>query len=196
MKIRLMILICLTGVVILLAGYEANSAESQGDKESLKIGVVSIAKIIQNCQRITKYKEKTIAEQGKIDAELNRLTKEIEAETAGLRTLKVNSDDYMAQVKEIFTKQANLQAQQKFYEQQGPLKEQRMIEELYKDILHETGNIARQKGLAMVFEKSEPELPSQSYAELTTIIRTHKLLYSEGCVDITNDVMAKVDVIN
>lgn len=193
MRIRLMILSGLIGVFILFVGYEASSAESEGDKASFKIGAVNIRKVFENCQRTARYREKTLAERGKIEAELDKLVKEIEAERAGLQTLKVNSDDYMAQVKEILTKQAYLQAQQKFYEQQLPLKEQRMIEELYKDILQETGKVAKQKGLSLVFDKSEPNLPAPNFSRLELIISSHKLLYSDGCVDITDEVMAKVD---
>ena len=193
MRIRLMVLSGLIGVVILFAGYGASSAESEGEGVVLKIGVVNIRGIFESCQRSVRYREKTLAERGKIEAELSKLTKEIEAEKAGLQTLKVNSDDYMAQVKEILTKQAHLQAQQKFYEQQLPLKEQIMIEELYKDILRETGKISEQRGLSLVFDKSKPELPASSSSELTLIISSHKLLYSNGCIDITDEVMAKVD---
>jgi len=67
------------------------------------------------------------------------------------------------------------------------------IEELYKEILQETREVAEQRGLDLVFEKSEPELPALSAKDLALAIRMHKLLYSGGCLDITDEVMARLD---
>ena len=54
-----------------------------------------------------------------------------------------------------------------------------------------TKELAAEKGLLLVLEKSEPEFPIQR--DLGLIIGTHKVLYSDGCLDITDDVIAKMD---
>ena len=107
--------------------------------------------------------------------------------------MKVGSDDYMARVKQILTKRASLQAQREFYKQQSALKEQQWTESVYKDILRITAEVAKEKSLDMVFEKSEPKFPMPNYTELMTVISTHKVLYSSGCVDISDEVMARLD---
>ena len=134
-----------------------------------------------------------MAEQDKIAAELDKLAKEIEAEKAELKTLKENSTDYMTRLKGIFEKQANLQAQKEFQKQNMELKDQKWTEGIYKDIIRITADVAKQKGLELVFEESEVDLEGASVNEVMLTIRTHKLLYSDGCADITNDVIAKLD---
>ena len=193
MKVRTTVLICLISVVVLSMGYEYSRAGPKADEPSLKIGVVSIEKIFRDCERSTMYRKETIAERNRIEAELDKLVKEIEADQAGLRTLKAGSSDHLASLKEIMEKQAKLQAQQEFHKLQMALKEQRMIEEIYKDILRETSRVAEQKGLDLVFEKSEPEFSSLTPTQLELTIATHKLLYSGGCLDITDEVMARLD---
>jgi len=158
-----------------------------------KIGVVSIRKIFRDCKRSAKYRQEAIAERQRVDADLAKLNNEIEAQKAGLKTLKIGSESYMAQVKEILEKQAILQAQQEFNKQQRALKEQRTTEDIYRDILQITGEVAKQKGLDLVFEKSEPELPALSPTELELSMGMHKLLYSNGCIDITDEVMARLN---
>ncbi len=158
-----------------------------------KIGVVSVEKIFQDCKRSVKYREEAIAERDRVNAELGKLKAEIDAEKEGLKTLKAGSSDYMSLMKEVLTKQANLQVQQTFYEQQMALKERKMVEELYKDILRETSEVAKQKGLDLVFERSKPELPAPSAKELTMTISAHKLVYSGELLDITDEVMARLD---
>ena len=195
MKFKTITLIFL-GVVVLLMGYEYTQAESKADKLSLNIGVVNVRKIFGECKKNARYREEATAEQDKIVAEMEKLSKEIEADKAGLRTLKAGSSDHLALMKEVFEKQARLEAQREFYKQQMALKDQRWTEELYTNILQETGEVAKQKGLDLVFEKDEIDLSTPSANELMLTIRTHKLLYSDGCLDITDEVMTRVDAEN
>ncbi len=195
MKLRTVIIAgCLMSVVVLFFGYQANSAESDAGKTGLTIGVVNVKKIFLDCKDSAAFRQQTLAEGNKIDAELSKLNKEIEAEKAGLATLKEGSSDYMALIKEIMIKQANLQAQQKFYEQQMVLKEQMMVKQLYAETLKQINNVAQQKKLDLVLEKSEPkDLDTIGPNELTLTISTNKVLYSSGLVDITDEVTALLD---
>jgi len=181
------------GMIFLAMGYEYSQAQPKADEPSLKIGVISIQRVFLDSERNAKYMEEAIAEQRRLEAQLDKLAKEIEAERAGLKALKLHSSDYLASVKEILEKEAKLKAQQNFYKLQIELKDLRWNEELYKDVLREIYEVAEQKGLDLVFDKSEPELPTSSAIQLKLDIRTHKLLYSGGCLDITDEVLARLD---
>ena len=193
MKTKTMVLGCSAGLAILLFSYEYTRAGSEADTAAPKIGVVSVQKIFQDCKKHTKYMEEAVAEQQRVVAELQKLKAELEAEEAGLKALKTDSTDYLAQFERIFQKRANLQAQQQFYKQSIELKDQRWTERLYKDILRLTDQVAQQKGLDLVFERDEVEFPAASARDLFMTIRSHKLLYSAGCLDITDDVIAQLD---
>lgn len=157
------------------------------------MGVVSIRKIFRDCKKTAQYRQAANVERQQINAALVKLDNEIKAQREGLKTLKVGSENHLAQVKEILQKQASMQAQQEFHKQQLALKEQQITENIYKDILRITGDIAKQKGLDLVFEASEPELPATSPTELELSMGTHKLLYGGGCVDITDEVITRLD---
>ena len=195
MKIKVIILSCLVAAIFLFIGYERSLAisTSESGKINLKVGTVSVLRILKDCKGNAKFKEEATIEQNKMVAELDKLKAEFEAEEAGLRTLKNGSNDYMTQVKEILTKRANYQAQQEFYKRQIELKEQRWAEDTYKNILRITAEVAKQKGLDLVLEMDEPELPAPNYNGLMTILSTHKVLYSTGCPDITEEVMTRLD---
>jgi Skp family chaperone for outer membrane proteins/uncharacterized coiled-coil protein SlyX len=161
--------------------------------EMPKIGVVSLRKIFRDCKRTVQYRQEVRDERQRTEAEENKLNDEIQAQKAGLRTLKIGSESYMAQVKEILEKQASLQAKEEFNKQQRALKEQRITEKIYGDILRITGEVAKEKGLDLVFEASEPKLPASSPTELELSMGTHKLLYGGGCSDITDEVIRRLD---
>jgi len=193
MKIKTMVLCCLAGVVILAMGYEYSQAQSKGDTPSSKIGTVSILKIFRNCKRSAAHRTEILTEQNRLRTKLQELSKDIEAQEAGLRAFKQDSSDYLAQRKELIDKRASLQAQQDFNKEQVVLKEYKWSKELYNDILQITSELAEQKGLDLVLEKDEIDVLALSVNEISEAIRTHKVLYSGGCVDISDEVVARLD---
>jgi len=86
-----------------------------------------------------------------------------------------------------------VEAQQKFNSQQMVLKDRRWTEQLYEEILRITKRLAEEKGLDLVLERDEPEFPVPSPDELMMTLSTHKVLYSAGCVDITDELVARMD---
>lgn len=194
MKIRTAIILsCLTGVVFVSAGHEYSQAGLEPDQTSLKIGVVSVRKAFRQCQSNISYRQEVVAEYNRAMAELERLTEELQMDEAGLKALKLGSPDYLKRYKQILEKRANLEAQREYHKQKRALKEQQRTEQLYKEILQITRDLAEQKGLDLVLERDEPEFPALSGEELMLTISTHKLLYSGGCQDITDDVIARLD---
>jgi Skp family chaperone for outer membrane proteins len=194
MKIRTIILSCLLAVPVLLCVHQYSRAqEPQSQYKVLTIGVVNVQQIFINSKTSKQYETQAMAERETILAELEKLSNEIETEKAGLKTLKTGSSDYMAVTKTILEKQASLQAQKQFQEQQLSLKYQQRIEGLYQRILRITGEIAKEKDLSLVMEKDEIEIPASNVDNLMLAIRTHKMLYSDIRLDITSEVMGRLD---
>ena len=193
MKIRTMVLSCLAGVVIMTMVFEYSQAQSKSNTPSSKIGVVSILKVFRDCKRSDAHRNELLAEQNRIRAALQTLSKDIAAQEAGLKALKPESSDYLAQRKVLIDNQARLEAEQKFYKEQGILKQYKWSKELYQDILRITSELAEQKGLDLVLKKDEIDLLALSVNEISETVRTHKVLYSGGCVDISDEVVARLD---
>lgn len=193
MKIRILILSCLVLAVVLAGTSNSGSAVGEAGKGGLKVGTISVQKVFGVCKKSARYSEENKAEQDRLNAELDKLDADIRAEEAGLKTLKSGSNDYMTTMKGVLTKRASLQAQQEFYKRQLELKYQRWVEELYVDILRVTSEVAKEKGLDLVIESEKVEFPALSIQDALTSIRTHKVLYSEGCPDFTDEVISRLD---
>ena len=193
MKIKTTILGCLIGVVVLLFAHEYSMAQVKPNDTVLPIGLVDVRRALRECKATAKYRVKTDAENSKMDAEEEQLSREIQALAAGLRALKPGSSDYLTQYKEYLQKQNNLKTMQEFNPQQKALKHQQWTQELYKEILRITKVLAADKGLPLVLGSDEPEFPIQRYEELAMTLSTHKVLYSNGCIDLTGEVIAELD---
>lgn len=193
MKIRAIIVSCLIGAVVLGVGYEHSRAQSEAGNPSVKIGVISIRKIFQDCQRRRKHDEELRAEEQKVNIRLNELKRKIDAARAGLEALKPDSSDYLELERDVRQKEQNYQAELQYYEKTLALNDRQWTKQFYEDILQVCGAVAKQRGFDLVFERSKPDFSTVSAMELLTTIQTHKLLYSAGCVDITEEVMARLD---
>ena len=191
MKARMIVLICLISAVIFFVSQQYSSA--QPNQSTINIGVISVDKVLRDCKATTNFREKLNAENAKRKAEMEQLSLEIQALDAGLRSgaLVVGSEDYFKQHLDLAKKQANLQALNEYYPQQQNAEQQIWTQQLYQKILKTTKEVAEEKGLPLVIERSEPDFSVQR--DLGLVISTHKVIYSGGCMDVTSDVLAKLD---
>ena len=193
MKIKTAVLVCLISLMVLLLIHEYSMAQMKTNDTTLPIGIVDVRRALRECKATEKYREKTTAENTKMDAEEQQLTREIQALAAGLRALKPNTSDYLSQYKEYLQKQANLKTMQEYNPRLKATKHQQWTETLYQEILRLTKVLAAEKGLPLVLGSDEPTFPIQQYEELAMTLNTHKVLYSKGCLDLTGEVIAELD---
>ena len=195
MKIKAVALSCLAGVIVLSMGYQHSRAQTEADKPPLKAGVVNIRKIFSDCARTKRHEKEIRDEEAEVNAKLNKLQKDIAAAEAGLDTLRRESIDYLKLARDVSRERDSYESQKTYYEQLLALKDRQWTKTLYRDVLRVTRELAKEKGLDLVFERNEPDFSMIGAAELLVTIQTHKLLYADAdrCPDITLDVIARLD---
>jgi len=194
MKARNIIIGTLAAAAISLSvGYEQGWAKAKEEIAPARIAVVSVRRILENTKKNAQWEAKARAEGEKVRMELEKLSKELGAIEADMATRKVGSSDYLKLMREGTEKQAMLEANDKFYQQEFSLKQQQQIEQLYQDIIAAVASVAKDKGADLVIVKEEFQFPSTSLRELTLVIQTSKVLYNAEHMDITNDVLAVLD---
>jgi len=182
----------LIGVAALLATFQYGYAASEATPATSKIGVVSIRTVFNTSKRHAQYRSQVLQAQSRAKAQLDDLSKDIEAEEAGLKALKDGTPDYLKQLQAILKKRADLDSQREYLKQQRSLEDKNWMEALYQETLKIVQAVAKEKGLTLVFERTEPEFPVSS-EELMMTFSTHKVLYAEGCVDLTQEVANRLD---
>ncbi len=178
-------------VVAVLATFEYGRAGAATASTS-RIGVVSIRTAFNECQQQGQYRTQAIARQNRARAELEAKAKTIEAAEAELKTLKAGTADYLKQLQSVLQGRAELDSQQEFLKQQRLTEDKQWMEKLYQETLKIVAAVAKEKGLDIVLERTDPEFPISS-EELMATFSTHKVLYADGCVDLTKEVIARLD---
>jgi len=183
----------LCAVICLFAGYQQGVAA--GDKVVMpaKVGVVEIAKVLQNCKKHTAWLTKMKGEQDRLKAEFQKTQKELETLQASMELYKVGSDDYIKTMGEFLDKKGLLESKNKFYEEKSNLQLQQWTEALYTDVLKVITKVGQQKGLDLILSQEQLDLPAPSLRDFMLNIRTKKVLYNTEALDITADVLAAVD---
>ena len=190
MKIRNIIAGCiLVSIVLMAVVYDSNGKESKSQGTTARIGVVRIRTVFQDCKKNSDHQKELTTEQSRIIAELEKISKEVEALRADLITRKAGTSDHSKIMEQMMEKQAQLEARKEFHQQQIMLKDQRWTEQLYKEIIEVVEKVAKTKELDIVLAKEELNFPTVSQTELMLAIRTNKLLYSADEFDITKDVV-------
>jgi Skp family chaperone for outer membrane proteins len=182
----------LIGVAALLATFQYGYAASEAVAPAGKIGVVSIRTVFNTSKRHAQYRSQVLQAQSRAKAQLDDLAKDIDAEEAGLKALKDGTPDYLKQLQTILKKRAELDSQREYLKQQRSLEDKNWMESLYQETLKIVKAVAKEKGLSLVFERTEPEFPISS-EELMMTFSTHKVLVADGCVDLTQEVAARLD---
>jgi Skp family chaperone for outer membrane proteins len=194
MSIRAKTVAMLICVAALLAILPHGYAASEATPLTAKIGVVSIRAAFNNSKRLASHRSQLLQVQSRSQAQLSDMTKDVEAEEAGLKALKEGTPDYMKQLQTILKKRAEVDSQREYLKQQLMVEEKNGMEAMYQDVLKIVQAVAKEKGLTIVFERTEPEFPISS-EELRLTFSTHKVLYADGCVDLTQEVAARLDAV-
>jgi len=192
-KVRLVLLSCVLGMTAFFARDVFSNAESTGPapKTQSKIGVVSMLRIIQERAREDKQMGEIMAERSKARAELGEMAREIESEEAGLKTLKPGSEDYTKQLEQLMEKKLRLESRRESPDRLAMLRQQIWTQTVFNQVVRISRQLAAEKGLDLVLSKDEPEdLPSGE--GFMTGMGTQKVLYSGGCVDLTDEVRARL----
>jgi Skp family chaperone for outer membrane proteins len=192
MSIRTVVIGSLVCIVALFATFESGRAAPEPPAAPIKIAVVSIRNIFNNSKRHAQYRAQVLSNQSRAKAQLEDLSKDIAAEEAGLKALKPGTPDYMKQLQTTLDKRSKLDSQQEYLKQQRSLEDKNWMEALYQEVLKITKDVAKEKGVTLVLERTEPEFPVTP-DELMMTFSTHKVLYAENCMDLTEEVTARLD---
>lgn len=190
---KIVVLMLIAFSILLTVGYQSGWAQAKKEISPAKIGVVSIRVILEKSKKNADWDKKMKAEGEAIMAKLQKFSKEIEALRADMDTRKVGSSDYLKLMAEGMEKKAQLEARDKFHQQEFSLRQQRWTEDMYEEIKSNAASVAKTRGLDVVITKDEYEFPSPSANELLLTIKMGKVLYYSDHLDITDEVLAALD---
>jgi len=181
-------------VVALVATFQYSGAAQSGVPTS-KVGVVSIRMVFDKTRQQAQYQTKAVAKRARDRAQLEGLARDVKAAEEEMSTHKQGTAEYLKLMQDVIQKRAQLDAQQEYLKQQTMLENKLWMEKLYEQTLKIVTALAKEKGLDLVLERTEPNFPISS-DELMATLNTHKVLYAGNSVDLTGEVVSRLDAMD
>jgi len=185
-----------TGIVLsaaaLLVALQYGRAASQTTAPSSRIGLVSIRDVFNGSKKYAQYQAQRTKRQAQVAAEIDDLNQQLSKAEAELKVLRAGTPDYLKQLQAVLELRSKVQTRQEFFKQQLMTEDKEWLEGLYQEALQVTATLAKERGLELVLERTEPKFPMAS-EEVFSVISTHKVLYCGGCPDLTSEVITRVD---
>ena len=193
MKTKMIIFTCIAicGISFLSLGYTS----AQSGSPLSKIATVDIQRVYEDCDAIKTFSEKLNAEMKEMTKQEDQLTASIQALETELDSgaLKVGSQDFFDRNRELAQKKAQLSYIQDFNKSEQALKGQLWKMDLYQKILDVVNTLGKEKDLYLVLAVEETDLTPQRADEFANVVRSHKVLYSGGCIDLTDEVITTLN---
>lgn len=184
----------LVGIISVSVGYDYGWARARNEIMPAKVGVVYIETIFDKSTKHEQWRRKMDAEQADRLAQLKKLDQEAQAIKADMETRKLGSPDYMSRMADYMEKKATADARSDFYKGEFTVKGQAWMDEFYGQIETVIHEIARVKGLDVVLAAQTVDLSQiANVQDIAEVIRSNKVLYHAPDLDITREVLAKLD---
>ena len=187
--ITMSILVC---VAALLAAMQYGQAASQATPPASRIGVVSVRDVFNGSKKHAQYQGLLAQRVSKARAQIDELNNQVNTAEAELKQTKPGTADYITRYQAVLEARSKFQNGQELIKQQRMSEDKKWFEDLYQEALKAVDALAKEKGLELVLEQSEPKFPLAS-EEVWSTVGTHKVLYGGGCVNLTNDVIDRID---
>jgi Skp family chaperone for outer membrane proteins len=158
-----------------------------------KAAVCDLFVILKNYDRGNDLKKELKARIDKITAEGDKRGKEITKIQDTLEELKPGSKEYDAQLNKMTQLTIDRQAFLNYQDELAKRETYRYTKEVYQDVLDAVEKVAKERGYQLVLFKESANLTSRTYDELLEQIARRKVLYSDPSLEITDDVLKRLN---
>ncbi len=182
-------------IAIAMTSYSGHAADAKGDvsKTGIRIAVVNLRTVFQKNKLNDEFDNKMETEKGKALAEVEAITKKIDALKAEMKTRTTGSNDYLNLMSQVLEQQGMLQAKKEYFQQSMEARQQRFTEELYIKAKDAISEYAAKNKIDLVLVKDEITLPAASPNDLMLALSTRKVLYAAPELDITDAILEAVN---
>jgi Skp family chaperone for outer membrane proteins len=158
-----------------------------------KTAVCDLFVVLKNYDRGNDLKKELKARVDKITAEGDKRGKEITKIQDTLEELKPGSKEYDVQLNKMTQLTIDRQAFLNYQDELAKRETFRYTKEVYQDVLDGIEKVAKERGVQLVLFKESPNLVSRTYDELLEQISRRKVLFSDPSLDITDDVLKRIN---
>ncbi len=187
------VLVPVAAVSVLVGLWRNASAATDATKADVPIGVVDMVKVFnENDQWKAINTGLTRKRQGQ-DAEAEKFKEQIAAKQKQLDAYHPDSPDWLKCSEELLSLNTKAEVWARLEKARTERMKKQWVEKNYADVTKAIADVAKKRGLAIVFTREEIEPNTEDSARLFAQIINRKVVYHEPGLEITQDVLKKVN---
>ncbi len=185
------ILACVVGGVFLLN--ETRAQSNSPAPAPVRMAVCDVAEIFASYNRAADLAASLNERRQALAAELEQRRNAIELLQKEMEALKPGSDEYNTRQAEAERLKIDLAVTQQVGEARMLGEHRRLTVDMYEEILQAVGEIASQRGIDLVLYRDHGLVQTDQTVELLAQIRDRKVLYYSPGMDMTQEVLARMN---
>jgi Skp family chaperone for outer membrane proteins len=189
----LLIAACLLGGVMVLRDSLAQSQPAATPPGGTRIAVCDVQDVFANYERARDLLGKLNDDRQAAKTENDNRGKAIDALQAEMNSLKPGSPEYESRLSQLERMTIDRKVELQIREAALMRKHRNMTMDLYNEVLATIAKVAGEQGLNLVLYRDGELLETDETMELLAQIRSRKVLYCDGCIDITQTVLARLN---
>ncbi|ARN55673.1 OmpH family outer membrane protein [Sedimentisphaera salicampi] len=155
--------------------------------------VVSIPEVIDSSEYANQLDSGLQKEKENALSELEQYKAEIDSLRADMKTRKPDSEEYEDLKQKVMEKTAVAEARKKHLQESLVKENREIMEQLYLEIVAVSKEVCKEKNIEILIDRDQLKLPSRDSQELSGIIKTHKVIYYAPHIDITDEIIERLD---
>lgn len=158
-----------------------------------KVAVVDMTKVFNECQQIKDINDILQRRGAEFRTQIQKSQETIEQKEAELEAFARGSKEYVERFKEWVQLQVDYATSVKVHQRKLLRNQTLWTRKTYYSTVEAVEELAKARGLSLVLYRDEMELATDDINELERRLRSRKVIYSAAALDITQEILDKVD---
>ncbi|MFQ6047915.1 MAG: OmpH family outer membrane protein [Phycisphaerae bacterium] len=188
----LIVVAATAGCVVLWSGRSDTGAQTAAPQVG-PIAVVDMTRVFNECQQIKDINDYLQKQDEQFRAERDKLKEAADQKQAELEAFARGSPEYLERFKQWVKLQTDYSTLVRLRERQMLVDQTRWTRQSYLQIVQAVEQIAKDRHLALVLYRDEMDLKTNNLQELERRLRGRKVIYVDQALDITDQVLEKVN---
>lgn len=181
------------GALLLNRTFAAPQTTTMPVAQATSVAVCDVLAVLARCERAKMLSEKFAGQLKNIEAQAKQNEQKLRDAEQSLEELAVGTDDYERQYQAISGMAVGFDIRNKTARANIKRKYYIATLSLYKEITDTVAELARQRGIDIVIYRDGRAMGGRSVQELQRQMSGRKILYATGRLDITDEVLKKVN---
>ena len=179
-------------LVVVLGGRSDTNAQAVGVDPS-KVAVVDVIRIFNECRQTKDVNERFQLRDEKFTDRREKLKQAVDQKEAELEAFARGSKEYVERFKQWVQLQIDYASAVKIHQRKIVRDQVFWTRKTYTQIVQAVEEVAKARGLLLVFYRDEMDLQTDDLQDLGNRLRDRKVVFSAAELDITQEVLDKVN---